>query len=223
LLTRIHDTGSYTHGLILSTAFLLLFPAGIVTLRSSSSKNFTYHWTIQLSASFLLLLGAALGLLKSSKMNTIHQWGGIGLAAIIGIQGLAGWWHHRLFLRLKRRTWVSYLHIWLGRGMMLAGWGNIVTGLLLRGYEFTSGLVVSVEVIVCLQALGFGWWVVWRERKYGKGKYTPKPTWAEIAEGHFALEEDGSDDDGEGEADEIKGGKDEMEMALLRSGKEDEK
>ncbi len=69
--------------------------------------------------------------------------------------------------------------------------------------------------------------MVWRERGVGKGRYTPKPTCAESEEGHFVSQEDGSedgsDDDGEGEADEIKGGRNEIEMTLLRSGEDDEK
>ena len=192
--------GSYFHGLILATAFLLLFPAGIIGLRAGSPKSFTYHWIIQLCASILLLVGLGLGLLKSRRINTIHQGVGIALASIIGIQGLLGWWHHRRFVRLHRRTWVSHVHIWLGRLVMVAGWGNIVSGLLLRGYKANSATVIIAIIIVCLQAVGLSGWVFWVQRR--RVTYTPKPSWAKAADGDddsFALStSDDENDDEEG-------------------------
>ena len=195
--------GSYFHGLVLATAFLLLFPAGVLGLRAGSPKSFNYHWVIQLCASVLLLLGLGLGLLKSRKINTIHQWVGIALASTIGIQGLLGWWHHRRFVRLHQRTWVSHVHIWFGRLVMVAGWENVVSGLLLRGYKTNSAIVVIVMVFVCLQAVGLSGWVFWAQRK--RAGYTPKPSWAMVGDDTFALsasDEENDDDEDDGAKDE---------------------
>ena len=187
--------GSYFHGLVLATAFLLLFPAGIIGLRAGSPKSFSYHWIIQICASILLLLGLGLGLLKSRKFNTIHQGVGIALASFIGLQGLLGWWHHRRFIRLHRRTWVSHVHIWLGRLVMVAGWGNIVSGLLLRGYKIATVLIAII--IVCLQAVGLSGWVFWVQRR--RANYTPKPSWAKAADDDDSLALSTSDDENDGE------------------------
>ena len=193
--------GSYFHGLVLATAFLLLFPAGVIGLRAGSPKSFTYHWIIQLCASILLLLGLGLGLLKSRKINTIHQGVGIALASVIGIQGLLGWWHHRRFVRLHRRTWVSHVHIWVGRLVIVAGCGNIVSGLLLRGYKKNSATIIIAVGAVCLQAVGLNGWIFWVQRS--RANYTPKPSWAKAADNDsFALStsDDENDDEGDNEA-----------------------
>ena len=195
--------GSYFHGLVLATAFLLLFPAGVIAMRSGSPKSFTYHWVVQLCASVLLLLGISLGLLKSRKINSVHQWVGIALASSIGIQSLLGWWHHRRFVRLHRRTWVSHAHIWLGRLVMSAGWFNVVSGLLLRRYNSRSAIVVMAIVTVSFEVLGLtGWMYFWVWRK--QAKYTPKPTWAKPENGSFALSTSDDEDDEEEEQEETK-------------------
>ena len=82
--------GSFFHGLVLATVFLLLFPAGVISLRAGAPKSFTYHWIIQLCASILLILGLGLGLLKRREINTIHQIVGIALASCINFQGVLG-------------------------------------------------------------------------------------------------------------------------------------
>ena len=176
---------SYLHGAILATVFLLMFPAGVVGMLAGHPRSFTYHWITQIGASVLLLLGVGLGLLKNRKISTAHQYLGIIIPLCVGAQGLLGWWHHRKFIRLHRRTWVSHVHIWLGRIIMLCGWTNIISGLFLRGYSRKSAIVVVAIVIVSLQAVGFGAWALWAQRK--QAKYPPKPSWREDGASDFAL------------------------------------
>lgn len=187
--------GSFLHGMLLAGAFLLVVPAGVVALRSGSPRSFTLHWIFQLSASVLLLVGSGLGLLKSDKINTKHQWVGISLLSSIGVQGLFGWWHHKLFVRLRRRTWVSYLHLWLGRAVMIGRCGNVVSGLFLRGCSKSSAIVVTVIVFVCLEVVGLNGWSWWVTRKRAKqDKHIA--AWSAIAdESNFALTAMSEDDD----------------------------
>jgi hypothetical protein len=193
--------GSYFHGLILSTAFLLLFPLGVVSIRSGSSKSYTYHWIIQVSASVFLVIGVVVGLLKSSKINTFHQGIGITLVSIIGFQSILGSWHHVRFIRLRRRTWVSYAHIWSGRLVMTGGWVNIIGGLVFRGYKTNDPMFVFMVICVCCQAIGLGFWVHWIQEKSAKGN--EKPSWARGDNTLFVLstceeeEEELVDNDGE--------------------------
>ncbi|KUJ19763.1 CBD9-like protein [Mollisia scopiformis] len=177
--------GSYAHGFILASAFLIFFPASVVALRSRLSKSFKYHWVIQGVASLLLISGVILGLLKSRRLDTVHQWAGITLASCVGFQALFGWWHHRRFVKLQRRAWVSFLHIWLGRSMMVIGWANVVSGLSLRGYKSTSGSMLTVIIVVCLEAVGFAVWTFWRQRKWDE--LVREPSWADIDDERFAL------------------------------------
>jgi hypothetical protein len=148
---------------------------------------------IQISGSFLLLLGFGLGLLKPRKINTGHQWVGIVLASFVGIQGTLGWRHHKSFARLRRRTVASYFHIWLGRVFMVAGWSNVVSGLLLRGYKQSSPAVIIIGMIGLLQAIGMIWWVAWMRR--AQTKYDLQPALADSDEENFALS--ASDDEHE--------------------------
>ncbi len=171
-----------------------------MALRAGGPKSFHYHLTIQLCGSFLIFLGLGAGLLKSRKINTIHQWVGIMLTSAVVIQGLLGWWHHRAFVRLHRRTWSSYLHIWLGRLVMIAGWSNIVTGLLLRGYTQGSPLVAISIVIICLQGVGLSWWKFWSQRE--QAKYVPTPSWTKEDDDTFALSITDDEDDQMEEKDE---------------------
>ncbi|TVY90401.1 hypothetical protein LAWI1_G004725 [Lachnellula willkommii] len=195
--------GSYFHGILLATVFLLLLPAGVIGLLSSSPKSFALHWIIQLCASVLFLLGLTLGLLKRSKIDTAHQWVGIAICSSIGIQGLLGWWHHRVFVRLHKRTWISYAHIWLGRLVMIAGCSNILSGLFLRGYMASSAIVVLSIVVMCSQAMGLSGWIYCVQRKK-KAEYTPNNiAWAKVDEDSFALtNSDDEDMDGDDKSEE---------------------
>ncbi|KAG5999235.1 hypothetical protein E4U54_001982 [Claviceps lovelessii] len=49
------------HGILMASSFLLLFPAGVLALRSGSSRAFTHHWMVQGLATTCILVGAALG------------------------------------------------------------------------------------------------------------------------------------------------------------------
>ncbi|CAK4033797.1 Hypothetical predicted protein [Lecanosticta acicola] len=198
--------GSFIHGLSMALAFMLLLPAGVIGLRSGSSQGFIIHWTIQLTASFLILVGFSLGLMKHRRVDTVHQCVGIGLAALVGAQGLLGYWHHARFVRLKRRTWVSHLHVWLGRVFMLTGWVNLVTGLRLRGLKSDSGLVISTIIIGCLEGICLFVAVRWLQVRRAQTAY--QPVW--VREGDkdsFALAGDMDDEESEcADADDRGGG-----------------
>jgi hypothetical protein len=67
---------------------------------------------------------------------------------------------------------------------MLAGWSNIVTGMLLHGYR---GVCIAVMIsVVWAEMLGLTLWVWWAHRK----QYSPKNT----QENYFALAEDENDE-----------------------------
>ena len=98
---------------------------------------------------------------------------------------------------------------------MVAGWGNIVSGLLLRGYKANSATVIIAIIIVCLQAVGLSGWVFWVQRR--RATYTPKPSWAKAADGDddsFALST--SDDDENDDEDGNEAGDDKDETARLK-------
>ncbi|KAI1443146.1 iron reductase domain protein [Annulohypoxylon stygium] len=159
--TLIHNRLLHAHGIIMSIAFLFIFPLGVIAMRSGRMKAFKYHWVVQLIASVFTLVGAGLTLLLGYEIKHFHQYFGIALVACLGLQGILGWRHHMVFLRLRRRTWLSHSHIYLGRFMMLGGWANLIAGLTLRGY---SRLTIGIfGFVVGLEAIGLTAWLVWKK------------------------------------------------------------
>jgi hypothetical protein len=200
----------HAHGFLLSAAFLFVFPIGIVAIRSGSPRSFRYHWLIQASATILALTGCLVGYATSKGVVLWHQYIGIFFAFALIAQVLAGWRHHVNFVQIKRRTWVSYVHLWFGRAGMGLAWFNIMLGLNLRGYNFLvkAGAVIAMLGMTTL-------WVLW-----GFGLVKPRanstpqvgkqgPAYNEIhdreglmrGDGDFVLDDlDDEDDEDDGKA-----------------------
>ena len=159
----ITSPGWHAHGLVMGMAFMILFPAGLAALKSGSGKAVKYHWVLQLAASLTVALGVMLGFFLKKSVDTTHQKIGIAIAVCLGIQGLVGWQHHVIFLRIYRRTWLSYMHVWLGRLVMICGWGNLITGISLRNWSRSS--VALAGVIGCLEILGLIFFVWYANRR----------------------------------------------------------
>ncbi|KAL3475422.1 hypothetical protein BJX99DRAFT_158099 [Aspergillus californicus] len=159
------DPIGYVHGLMMATAFLILFPTGVFAMRSGSKKSFQYHWILQAVASVFILVGMALGLIRAHRIDSVHHWIGLIVAACSIVQIVLGWRHHVLFVRIRRRQWASYGHIWLGRVFLLLGWSNIITGLLLTGRGWSWLVVATCFILVDVVAL-IGW--VWFATRRGR-------------------------------------------------------
>ncbi|KAK1574206.1 uncharacterized protein LY79DRAFT_377975 [Colletotrichum navitas] len=145
------------HGILMALAFLVAFPAGVVAMRSGSRRAFTYHWMLQALASTAVAGGVAAGLALQREINTVHQFLGLALAGAVGLQAFLGWKHHVDFVRIRRRTYISYAHIWIGRLVMLGGQANLLLGLLLGG---VVGLLVGlVAAFIALQSSLLAIWV----------------------------------------------------------------
>lgn len=149
----------HLHGLLMGAAFLVLLPAGVIGIRSGSTKAFKYHWVLQLVATIFTALGMTTGLLLSKRITTYHQAEGLAIMGSLILQGLLGWQHHRSYLKSGERTYISYIHIWLGRLVIVAGWTNLFTGLVLRGYP-KKYLAIMVTVIGAelVGIIVFMWW-----------------------------------------------------------------
>ncbi|PGH31382.1 hypothetical protein GX50_05862 [[Emmonsia] crescens] len=192
------------HGFVMFVAFFILFPFGTIAMRSGSSKAFKYHWAIQLSASLFAWSGIIIGLLMNHHINTVHQWIGVSLGTYLFIQGLLGWQHHRVFVRIRRRHWASYTHIWLGRLTLILGWTNIITGMLLSGTSVSW--TASMASLIAINALVLSFWVWKASRRQLRTKATtPDQTtshavWPEPKQGdYFALGTIDEDDDTDSE------------------------
>ncbi|KAI1078850.1 hypothetical protein F5B20DRAFT_546438 [Whalleya microplaca] len=194
-----HNPVLRLHGFLMAAAFLLLFPAGVFGMRSGSPRAFKYHWILQATASAFTAGGAAAGLTLQHKIDTAHQIIGLALASALGLQAYLGWRHHVIFVRIKRRTWVSHAHIWTGRLIMGAGYVNLLLGLVLRGYSQTYvGLAGSFIGLESLAMVFF----VWRQTSKAAAKASVARYKAlEAEDGPFIVatpeEQDGESDCGD--------------------------
>ncbi|KAL6793569.1 hypothetical protein GGI42DRAFT_144950 [Trichoderma sp. SZMC 28013] len=178
---------AHLHGFFMMTAFLLLFPVGAVAIRSGSEKSFKYHWVIQASAMVSALCGAVAAIVMSDgEFYSPHQIAGVVIVSLLLLQAVLGWRHHVDFIRIFRRTWISYAHIALGFVILVSGWANVISGLVL--YGFSKSGIVMLALLILLEAAGVGAWsFLARRRSMSKGmihKETPESSAA-----YFALED----------------------------------
>lgn len=202
------------HGLFMVLGFLVMFPLGVVVMRmggngkKGTSSPFKRHWRVQMAATVLAVVGAVVGaaISKWRMPRTVHQWLGASIVLALLVQAVFGWRHHMVFLRIKKRTWLSYAHIWLGRVVIIAGLVNILFGMLLSGHGKPS--VIFVGAIAALEVIGISYGV-WRAQRRAQVEkqvaalalevegHALMPRGSSEARDYFAVEmsQDDSDDD----------------------------
>lgn len=207
----VRDWMWHLHGFILCCTFFIGYPLGIYFLRSpkqqANGESFNMHWTIQALATVGLSIGVFIGYLQSRSISLTHQYVGIFIALIIGAQMLLGWRHHIKFLTVKRKTWLSKIHVGLGRVVMPLAFVNILSGLKLRQYGWFTMLLVFVLILVEVVFFGvylraahvrrqkMGGAAVANELKaQGPGKDDDAEEYFQLAEEDELSESDGDDD-----------------------------
>lgn len=147
------------HGWAMWAAFLFLFPLGVVLMRTSYTNAFKLHWVFQLVSTSVVTMGVISGIVMSREngFSSIHQWMGLFIQSAILMQGVLGWRHHVTFIKIWKRTWISHAHIWIGRLVMLAGWVNVLTGMLLVGHRRAG--IVGMCSLMAFEAVGLCIWV----------------------------------------------------------------
>lgn len=146
------------HGLVLGFAFLVLFPAGTLAIRLEYRKAFTLHWVLQLTATILVTAGTVTGLFLHKKLENTHQKLGLLILIIVWTQAFLGWRHHANFLKFFRRTWISLVHVWLGKVLLFGGCANILIGMSLRGRSRLS--IEGWFLLEVFELVAVGYWVL---------------------------------------------------------------
>ncbi|KIX02042.1 uncharacterized protein Z518_07981 [Rhinocladiella mackenziei CBS 650.93] len=184
----------HLHGLLMTISFLVLYPLGIYLLRSPRPTAFNLHWTVNSLGSVSVGISALIGFVNSHSISIFHQYLGILLVCALAAQTVLGWRHHVVYISAGplggRPTWMSQMHVWLGRIVLPFGMLNTILGLLLRHYGWlTISLTIalaSVEIIVLTLIVG-------RARSRRPVTAQKAPT-ADEAEEYFQL---AGDEDGE--------------------------
>ncbi|KAK3180941.1 hypothetical protein K4F52_007755 [Lecanicillium sp. MT-2017a] len=181
---------AYLHGLFMCLAFLILFPVGVVAIRSGLSKAFRFHWAIQGAAIGCALCGAGMGLAMSEGniFGPTHQKIGIAVSSLLVLQVVSGWWHHIKFVQIRRRTWVSYAHMSVGWAVLLGGWVNALIGLTLFGLgNFGFFLVAG---FIAAEAVALVGWVYIARKRSQQAAVSKDGVWEDAGEEYFALHDD---------------------------------
>lgn len=193
---------AHLHGFFMMLAFLFLFPAGAVAIRSGSDRSFKLHWVLQVTAMVSALSGAVLAVIMSDKVfGSPHQIAGVVITLLLMVQAVLGWRHHVEFIRVFRRTWISYAHISLGFVVLACGWANVVGGLVL--YGFSKFGIALIALFIFLEAVAVCGWAYLARRRSLAGSAVHKET-PESSAAYFALE-DIPESDEEDEAAEERG------------------
>ena len=120
------------HALFLGVSFVIVFPLGVIGLRFGFRGAFHIHWILQSLAATACLIGLILAITLSvtgieySSFSEAHQIIGIIAVAVLLVQAPLGYRHHQMYKAIGARTWVSHLHLWIGRSVIVLGMVNTV-------------------------------------------------------------------------------------------------
>ncbi|KAJ8116203.1 hypothetical protein OPT61_g2317 [Boeremia exigua] len=145
------------HGIFACLAFVVFFPAGAIIIRLGGFSNvLKVHIAIQILSWLLFITAFGLGLWYAETgnyMNEAHPIIGIVLLIMIAFQPLAGWLHHKQFLRTGQRSAVSHGHIWVGRTAIILGMINGGLGLKLGGVE--TRYIIAYSVVAGVMGVAY--------------------------------------------------------------------
>ncbi|GFG22425.1 hypothetical protein IFM61606_02285 [Aspergillus udagawae] len=169
LYQDLHLVPSYAkaHGILMSVAFILIFPLGATVLRLSKSKHAVWiHAGIQVIGWGLMLGGLATGLRLGKILDRLHNNAhtifGTVIVVLMLLQPFLGTIHHWMYIRKKTRTALAPVHVWLGRILIVLGMVN--GGLGLRLADNTHGGKIAYVVVAGVCGAMYLAWVIYRLR-----------------------------------------------------------
>lgn len=96
--------------------------------------------------------------------HAFHQFFGVIIIGLLLVQGVLGRQHHTTYLKTQKRSWWSYAHIWLGRGVIIAGIVNGGLGLDLPRAEAPKGAIVAYSVVAAVVVVVYGAFYLLKKR-----------------------------------------------------------
>ncbi|KAI8626503.1 hypothetical protein F5Y19DRAFT_445819 [Xylariaceae sp. FL1651] len=151
------------HGILMTLAFMVLYPAGAVVIRNGSSRAFKMHVGFQIVASCLclaglLLAGITIGDQLWAHLSQPHVQLGNALVFLVVVQIFLGWCHHRGYKRRQSTPKTTFSHLFVGRFLVLGGCVNMFLGLNTTGapiLAFIFGAAVTLADIAIVTALAY--------------------------------------------------------------------
>ncbi|UPK98553.1 hypothetical protein LCI18_009488 [Fusarium solani-melongenae] len=141
------------HGIIMSIVFLAGYPLGAVLMPIIG------NWLVHAGWQFIVFLGmwAGFGLGYVYAHDNGYWWKqthtkmGTIVVALMGLQPILGFAHHRYFRSHGKRGIISHVHVWFGRILMILGIINGGLGLQLA--SSSKGYIIAYSVIAGIAAL----------------------------------------------------------------------
>jgi hypothetical protein len=130
------------HGVIMSLAFILVFPTGALLMRLLRKMGVLFHAGVQSLGLVLAVVGFGTGVYigrqynRSRRFGTCHQALGLLVFAALLVQVGLGVMQHRVYRRTKRETMLGVVHRFLGPAIVILGLVNGGLGLDLAGESF---------------------------------------------------------------------------------------
>ncbi|KAF4958169.1 hypothetical protein FSARC_11053 [Fusarium sarcochroum] len=147
------DTILRAHGIIMSIVFLAGYPLGAILMPIIGKWFIHAGWQIIM----FLLMWAGFGLGYVYARDDGYWWKqthtkmGTIVCALIGLQPILGFMHHKYFVSHGKRGIVSHVHIWFGRGLMILGIINGGLGLQLA--SSSKAYIIAYSVIAGIAAM----------------------------------------------------------------------
>lgn len=127
------------HAVLACLAFAFFFPIGGILIRVAHFNGTLWvHAGLQIAAYLLNTAAVGMGIWITQNPNfgelqNQHPIIGLFLFALLLFQAPVGWIHHVGYKKYGRRTFWSYIHLWIGRvaitlGIINAGFGFILSG-----------------------------------------------------------------------------------------------
>ncbi|GAB7352716.1 hypothetical protein MBLNU459_g3071t1 [Dothideomycetes sp. NU459] len=160
----------FAHGLMASLAFVILMPAGAISIRIFNFPGLIWvHAAIQMLAYAVYIAAFGIGVYLAMNWGYLtdkHSIIGIVVFVLVFPQPFTGWLHHRYFKGTFSRSAWSHAHVWLGRIIVTIGIINGGFGLQLA--ENSTAGTITYGVVG-----GFIWLVyvacaIWGEMRKSK-------------------------------------------------------
>lgn len=150
------------HGIIMSIVFLAAYPLGAVFMPLLGKWMIHAGW--QTIAFLGMWAGFGLGYVAARDGGywgkQAHTRMGTVVVALMGLQPILGWAHHRFFVKNQRRGAISHIHIWYGRALMILGIINGGLGLQLanspRGYIIAYSVIAGIAFVLYVAGVFVG-------------------------------------------------------------------
>ncbi|KFA77091.1 hypothetical protein S40288_10070 [Stachybotrys chartarum IBT 40288] len=153
-----NNTLRSAHGVIMTIVFVVAYPVGALLMPIFGKWFIHAGW--QMIAFLGMWIGFALGYILTERegesLDEAHMGLGTFIVALLGLQPILGWLHHRHYLKHQARGVAGKAHIWYGRVLTILGIVNGGLGLQLSGAD--AGFVIAYSVIagaICIAWIAF--------------------------------------------------------------------